>query len=100
MSVTRILCDKCGFPIAWCECEKPMINGHLVNRAPKQVAHFSEDFLKGCEKDEIVERLEETYEHMKILFESDMFDFAKEKVEYCLAKLHYIKTGNIEGYKE
>lgn len=23
MSVTRILCDKCGYPLAWCECKKP-----------------------------------------------------------------------------
>lgn len=23
MSVTRILCDKCGYPLAWCACKSP-----------------------------------------------------------------------------
>jgi hypothetical protein len=24
MSATRIQCQKCGFPLAWCECGKPV----------------------------------------------------------------------------
>jgi hypothetical protein len=35
MSVTRILCNECGFPLAWCACKKPNATG-VAGAAEKQ----------------------------------------------------------------
>lgn len=39
MSVTRIICEKCGYPLAWCECGNLYTYQEQIDKemTPKQV---------------------------------------------------------------